>query len=40
MSDDDPEPGLVKEEVTLPDGRYLIFYSFTDKENADGPSAA
>ncbi len=24
------EPGLVKDEMVLPDGRYLIFYSFTD----------
>jgi hypothetical protein len=24
------EPGLVKEEIALPDGRYLIYYTFTD----------
>jgi hypothetical protein len=25
---DAPEPGLVKEEIALPDGRYLIYYTF------------
>ena len=37
---------MVKEEITLPDGRYLIAYSFPDDEddnddstNGDGPSA-
>jgi hypothetical protein len=27
---DDAEPGLIKDEITLPDGRYLIYYTFAD----------
>jgi hypothetical protein len=30
VSDDD-EPGLVKDEITLPDGRYLIYYTFPEE---------
>lgn len=32
MSDDD-EPGLVKDEITLPDGRYLIYYTFPEADD-------
>ena len=32
MSDDSAEPGLTKDEIVLPDGRYLIFYAFADDE--------
>jgi hypothetical protein len=39
------EPGMVKEEITLPDGRYLIYYTFVDDDaegrgSGDGPSTA
>lgn len=27
-----PEPGMVKEGIILPDGRYLIYYSFPEDE--------
>ncbi len=37
MNDDAPEPGLVKEEIVLPDGRYLIYYSFTDDDEGAAP---
>jgi hypothetical protein len=30
MNDENAEPGMVKEEIALPDGRYLIYYSFED----------
>lgn len=33
---DDPDPGLIKDEIVLPDGRYLIYYTFTDDENGEG----
>ncbi|HYW52988.1 MAG TPA: hypothetical protein VFF00_02060 [Candidatus Elarobacter sp.] len=29
---DDAEPGVSKEQITLPDGRYLIYYTFGDDE--------
>jgi hypothetical protein len=32
MNDAAPEPGMVKEPITLPDGRYLIYYTFDDDE--------
>jgi hypothetical protein len=32
--EDAPEPGMVKEEIVLPDGRYLIYYTF-DREDQD-----
>jgi hypothetical protein len=28
----DAEPGLIKDEITLPDGRYLIYYTFDDSD--------
>ena len=34
MSDDAPEPGMEKERITLPDGRYLIYYTFDDDSDA------
>jgi hypothetical protein len=35
------EPGLEKEEIRLPDGRRLIFYTFPDaKRRPDPPSPA
>jgi hypothetical protein len=44
VNDDAPDPGVVKKEITLPDGRYLIYYTFpetTFPETADasGPNA-
>jgi hypothetical protein len=33
---DDPDPGLVKDEIVLPDGRYLIYYTFPADENDEG----
>ena len=32
------EPGMAKEKITLPDGRYLIYYTF-DKEVLDTKAA-
>ena len=41
MSDDETsEPGMVKETITKPDGRYLIYYTFVNDETGDGPSTA
>lgn len=43
MNGDTPDPGMVKEEITLPDGRYLIYYTFSgdgDETSGDGPSPA
>ncbi|MBV8298415.1 MAG: hypothetical protein JO083_02475 [Candidatus Eremiobacteraeota bacterium] len=41
MNDAVPEPGTVKEQIILPDGRYLIYYTFAEvNDNGDGPSAA
>jgi hypothetical protein len=39
VNDDTPDPGVVKEEITLPDGRYLIYYTFADEPIGDGRSA-
>jgi hypothetical protein len=33
-----PEPGVFKETITLPDGRYLIYYTFAGEERRDDPS--
>lgn len=33
---DDAEPGLIKDEITLPNGRYLIYYTFDDERDSDG----
>jgi hypothetical protein len=33
---DGAEPGMIREQTTLPDGRYLIFYTFDDEAAADG----
>ena len=35
MSDETPEPGMEKETITKPDGRYLIYYTFADSAVAD-----
>jgi len=35
MSGDGAEPGMIRERTTLPDGRYLIFYTFEDEAAAD-----
>jgi hypothetical protein len=36
VNDDAGEPGMVKEEIALPDGRYLIYYTFpADEPDAD-----
>jgi hypothetical protein len=45
VNDDTHEPGMVKDQITLPDGRYLIYYTFAEDEHADetighGPSTA
>jgi len=40
MNDDAPDGGMVKQQITLPDGRYLIYYTFEAAEISDGPSAA
>ena len=32
MNEPLPEPGVVKEEIALPDGRYLIYYTFEDDD--------
>lgn len=34
MSDDTPDPGVSKETITLPDGRYLIYYTFPDTDES------
>lgn len=37
MSDDVAEPGMTKDEIVLPDGRYLIYYTFAaGDEEPDG----
>jgi len=28
IANETPEPGMAKERITLPDGRYLIYYTF------------
>jgi hypothetical protein len=33
-TDETPEPGMAKERITLPDGRYLIYYTFPDDDGA------
>ncbi|MDB5043257.1 MAG: hypothetical protein JWN27_3983 [Candidatus Eremiobacteraeota bacterium] len=38
MNGDGAEPGMIRERTTLPDGRYLIFYTFED-EAADDAGA-
>ena len=38
MNDDTPEPGMVKEQITLPDGRYLIYYTFTEDGEGEFPA--
>jgi hypothetical protein len=38
VNDDDGEPGMTKEEIVLPDGRYLIFYRFEDEGEPETPS--
>ena len=38
MSVDGAEPAMIREQTTLPDGRYLIFYTFED-EAADDAGA-
>jgi hypothetical protein len=32
---DGAEPGMIRERTTLPDGRYLIFYTFEDEAADD-----
>ena len=32
---DDAEPGMLRREVVLPDGRILIFYTFDEADGAD-----
>jgi Tol biopolymer transport system component len=39
VNDDTPEPGMVKEEITLPDGRYLIYYTFESSDEDARPDA-
>ena len=34
IEDETPEPGMAKERITLPDGRYLIYYTFSDGDDA------
>jgi hypothetical protein len=36
VNDDTPEPGMAKETIALPDGRYLIYYTFP--EDGDAPN--
>ena len=31
--DDVAEPGMQKDQITLPDGRYLIYYTFGDDDD-------
>jgi len=38
MSAETPEPGMVKEEIILPDGRYLIYYTFSPANEAGDSS--
>ncbi len=33
ITDETPEPGMAKEQITLPDGRYLIYYTFPDGDD-------
>jgi hypothetical protein len=33
------EPGMFKEEITLPDGRYLIYYTFVDDDEQEAGRA-
>jgi hypothetical protein len=40
MSVDGAEPGMIREQTTLPDGRYLIFYTFDDEPAAEGDESA
>ncbi len=35
VNDDTAEPGMKKAEVALPDGRYLIYYTFDDDDDDD-----
>ena len=32
MNEPPPDPGVVKDEIVLPDGRYLIYYTFEDDD--------
>jgi hypothetical protein len=40
MSDDGAEPGMIRERTRLPDGRYLIFYTFDDEAADEGVEGA
>jgi hypothetical protein len=40
MSGEGAEPGMIRERATLPDGRYLIFYTFDDEAADDGDESA
>ena len=47
VTGDAADPGMAKDEITLPDGRHLIYYTFPAAESddssetdGDGPSAA
>jgi len=33
------DPGVTKEEIVKPDGRYLISYTFADAPQQDAPQA-
>jgi len=37
MSDEMPEPGMQKETITKPDGRYLIYYTFPEDDAREPP---
>jgi len=38
--DDGAEPGMHKEQIAISDDRYLIYYTWPQREQGDGPSAA
>ena len=38
MTGETPEPGMTKETITKPDGRYLIYYTFPGDESPDQPA--
>ncbi|HEX3462990.1 MAG TPA: hypothetical protein VHS78_02910 [Candidatus Elarobacter sp.] len=41
MTDDEtPDPGVHEERITLPDGRYLIYYTFDDSDAPESGAAS
>jgi|GEM_PF-5399593 len=39
MNETTTEPGMLKEQIALPDGRYLIYYTFEEEVDAEEAGA-